>query len=194
MNNLSTETWCFDVGLACWDFQLGSFNGSTQALLKQGIGDVLSVVDPFATVSSISLTTGSDGEDAEELDSERLDQLDRVLANHDDIEEVEISLDLKCSGVNGVEELVRESATLWFQLEHDGDRDSPLRLLFSLDVDLYFPKTLGENTDNKEMCHLNFSKLNTFLDKIKSEAKGKLMNIDAPNYLALLDEEGHIVA
>ena len=195
MNNLSTETWRFEVGLACWDFRVRiaqAVSINTQILITRNLAKLMDIVSPFAVVSALSVTTASQGENALEIGKEDVANVQERLAACDDIEEIEVSLDLKCTGLDGVEVLVRESASVWLQLEPDAT-ERPLRLLFALDVDLYFPLTRGEITDNQALARLNYHKLNDFIDDVQQKMLSDLVNVDAPDYKGLIDESGFVL-
>jgi len=63
MDNLSTDTWRFDVGLACWDFQLGTgdikLQGAwRQKLLTQRVLDVIGALNNKAGQACIVASLG----------------------------------------------------------------------------------------------------------------------------------------
>lgn len=73
MNNLSTETWRFEVGLACWDFRVRiaqAVSINTQILITRNLAKLMDIVSPFAVVSALSVTTASQGENALEIGKE----------------------------------------------------------------------------------------------------------------------------
>jgi hypothetical protein len=108
----------------------------------------------------------------------------RALEELSDIEEIEIDLDLICTPPSG-EGSVRlpGGGTIWLSLEEEpDDRESPIRLLFVLDVDIYAPLSWGVERDNRLLAGLNSPRLVAFLRRLNAHLRGALMDIDAPRY------------
>lgn len=191
MSTLSGNTWRRKGSLASWDFQvLGvpETEGELPRWYASTLLRVLGLLDGFAWPAEVRLTTASGGEDAWVVDmaEERgADRLAEILATVDDLEDVEISLTLLCresSGSAGATGEIPDGATIWLTLEQDADdRASPLRLLFSLHVDIYAARTLGHERDNARLASLNAPRLEGFLTRLEA-LPAEFVDIDAPSY------------
>ncbi|MDG9671178.1 hypothetical protein ONV78_25780 [Hahella sp. CR1] len=195
--NLPTNTWRYKIGLACWDLEVMhpkfiSGDSDKQTLLRTSVSSILSSLGDFAKLGNLSITTSSIGEDAAQFKPDASEEsLENFLLNYHDILEVEADLDLSLVGNDGIENWLKGGVTLWFQLEDETDRSSPLRLLVSLNVDIYFSKTSGEIKDNHALSSKNAPRLNHFLTRLTKE-KAKIIDIDAPGYSNQIDQKGLI--
>lgn len=184
-SHLPLDTWRRKGDLFSWDIQLPRGSSGLQAELRHATRVVLTTLSGFAAPNEVSFSTVSEGEDAAVLDG--LEEIsasavDAVFDTHHDVEEVCVGLDLLVTGPDGPAR-IDEAGSLWLQLEDEpDDRDSPLRLLFSLDVDIYAERTHGNDPDNTVLAALNGPRLTRFLKRVRDELGGIVMDIDAPSY------------
>ena len=182
---LPTGTWRRKSGLASWDFQLpGAYPAA--------VGAALAALGDFAQVRRVRLTTASGGEGARTLQSADVDVdvevIVEALEQVPDLEDVEVDLALLVVAPdNAPNKLVQsrlDDATLWITWEGDDgveERGHPVRLLLSLDVDIYAARSRGDDRDNRAMAALNGPRLAGFLDRLRA-AGAVFFEVDAPSY------------
>jgi hypothetical protein len=146
---------------------------------------MLDSLGDFATVSEVSVTTGSGGEDAEmvsfDTDAVVWARMKEILAEHADVEVFDIDLTLQCRTPEGALP-VELGAHIWLEIDHDTARSSPLHLVFVLDVDIYAYQTWGVQRDNHVLAALNGPLLRGFMERLTSKPGTRVWDIDAPSY------------
>lgn len=151
-------TWRRGGALASWSFRAPE----GRAAMAQRIVATLTALGDFARATICSLTTVSEGEDAVRVDA-REDAIRGAFAEHADVAEAEIDLDLLIDLGSGSER-EPEGAVLWVSVDDAGT--GPLRLQLSIHADIYAAKSYSADGDNRRLAALNGPRLAGFLDRL----------------------------
>lgn len=170
---LDSSTWCRKHPVAAWDFELPEAPGWAAALAP-----LLAALPGFATPAPARRTTRAGGDQLEPVAPDGL----LLPTTLEDLEEIHIPLDLQVTDPgSGVTEVVPHGASLVLTWEAETERASPLRLLFSLEVDLYARTTWGRVRDNHALAEANQPRLTAFLARLVGLG-ARLHDLDAPSY------------
>jgi hypothetical protein len=175
----SRKTWRRKGGIASWTF---SAPPADPAPVQTSFHAAMRAIGDYAVVSRVSFDTRMTGEDTIVLDGQPdLAQVDEVFAAHDDISAVHLNLDLSCLDEGGDALTIRQGAALWIEVD-DQPGARTVSVFFSLDVDIYAPRSWGVERDNARLAALNGPRLTGFLRRLRNELHADEIEVDAPDY------------
>jgi hypothetical protein len=197
---LETGTWRRKSGLATWHYRVPMPDGlSPGEALCDAVVRGWSTLDGFAGVAEAAWTTMSAGEDARVETRPKLDppRLRSTCAELRDVCTIDLSLDLRCVGVDGSEGVIEQGAKLVFDLDWPDPNDlsvgqPELDVVLRLYVDIYAPRTGGLHPDNHALAALNGPRLTAFLRRLRSELGAELVDVDAYAGHDTVNEDGFV--
>ncbi|HWU88161.1 MAG TPA: hypothetical protein VN253_12830 [Kofleriaceae bacterium] len=155
----------------------------------------LEQVKTIGIATSVEVSTRSGGEDALTwkgvLDGPRVGQR---LEAYPDTTRVLVTCDLRCEDSDGREFTISDGLTFWGQLaEDDSPPDEPLEINLTLDTDVYLPKSLGEDRDNRVLAARNAPRFNRFLASFLRETGATVESVSAGDYRGQVDATGIVL-
>lgn len=157
---------------------------------------LLVILDTFAQPIRIEGSTLHDGEDAfvTKLSSHAM----TWLKSRADVTQLDINLALRCYDLTDSGEVVTAlledgHLTLFLSLTANGhlrsDRN-PIRLIITLDCDIYASLSWGADRDNRFLAAHNGPLLHNFLVRLERELPVELIAIEAPDYANRVGRHG----
>lgn len=201
------KTWRRSSGLASFEYRLHLAEDAHEPSrrrewLASVVERLLMILDGFAEPTRIEGSTLRDGEDAfvAELSSAQArTQALTLLKAGADVTQLDIDLALQCYDLTDSGEVVTVlladgALTLLLSLAPDGhlrsDRLNPIRLILTLDCDIYAPLSWGAERDNRVLAAHNGPLLRDFLLRLERELPVALLAIDAPDYANQVGRHG----
>ena len=175
--SLSPSTWTRRSPAAAWDLELPCTGDRAQAwpvvldAVLQALGDL--------------------GDAARFRPTPRAGEVpvSRSDLRFADLEQLGIDVDLHVRLADGPDAVVERGMVLWLEWEDETERASPMRLLVSLEVDLYARRTWGASRENDALAALNQPRLAGFLSRLRALG-GRVHDVDAPSYRGQVGPDG----
>ena len=189
------DTWWAKNDLVSWTFILPA-RGASDAFegIRARAMEVLSLLDGFARLEQLSLTTEEHGDNAivvAEPNTKDPAMVQDALFTSERVVQVLMSLDLLVSlDADGVDTWLRRMAHVWLDFDESLPENGSIMFDLSLDVDIYSPVTWGDSRDNRELARRNGPRLTAFLRSIQEKLGGVLFDIDASYSCGQVDENG----
>jgi hypothetical protein len=184
---LYTGTWRRKSSLASWHHRVPRTDGASPIReLCEAAVRAWSIIDGFADVAAAEWTTISTGDEAlvetrPTFDPQRIREAFERLG---DVTTLDLSLDLRCVGIDRSEGVIPNAGTLlvdlnWPDWEALGTGTPDLDIVLMLDVDIYAPHTGGHHPDNRVLAALNGPRLTAFLRRLRSTLGATLVSVDS---------------
>lgn len=199
-DTLNTGTWRRKSGLATWQYLVPmTEQGRPMQALCAAAVSAWEAFEDFANVRSASWTSISTGEDARVEPGATLDAalLRSTCTDLGDATRLDLTLDLRCLGLDGAEGTVEAGGKLvldldWSDPSSPGEGTAQLDVVFHLSADIYAPRTGGEKPDNQALAAVNGPKLTAFLRRLRAKLGATLVDIDAYAGRDTIDEDGWV--
>lgn len=197
------RVWYRKGGVASWSYRFNyhPYTLNDPSIRKQWIIEVtktlFNLLEPFASPGDTEVGTFSQGDEAflvKRDDPKYLEKLIQILRSTDDVTDVTIYLDLHCFEVDKhlqVKKLtLGDTGFLWIyihldetgQIDKPWENYNPVRLLLSIDVDIYAP-LLDETEQSLKTARINTPILTDFLKRLEKKLPVKLTDRDMPWYM-----------
>lgn len=189
------DTWQARTDLASWTFILPGRDASDAfENIRARAMEVLPLLDGFARLDELRLTTEEHGENAIVVAAPNVNDRAMVhdaLFTSERVVQVLMTLDLLVSlDADGVDTWLRRMARVWLDFDESLPENGSIMFDLSIDIDIYSPVTWGKSRDNRELAQRNGPRLTAFLRRIQEKLGGVFFDIDASSYVGQVNENG----
>ena len=156
---------------------------------------VFSTVAPIGVVSSASLSTFAEGEDAFEWREPAPMQVRQSLVEHQTAARLWFTIELVATTPSGAELRVPHGMDIWLERDDllDPASHGPLELTITLNTDLYASRSWGEDRDNHALAAANAPAFNAFLAAFAKELDSSIDEVDVGDYEGVVTTAGFAV-